>query len=212
MGFLDKAKKLAEQAKDKAGQAKDLANQARDLAQQTLDDVRGQATGSGSGGSPPAPTGTAPGRPAASRPAGAGDAQFGTPYVAGMLGRPGWRERGLPDPAAVLPIKDRDQAGVPHSTKSKIVEEPYGMGRRWAATTGSAGLFYQLYPEHYAWEPPGGKTAFAEVSGASAATLPDGRTLVFLAANARAVVLEVNGLPEGARAGLARVVATQLSS
>ncbi|HJP64805.1 MAG TPA: hypothetical protein VKA30_00715, partial [Actinomycetota bacterium] len=94
MGFLDRAKKLAEQALEKA--------------EETLAEARSKAD---------------QGR--ASSPAPAGDSRMGTPYVPGMLGRPGWRERGLPDPAAVLPITERDRFGVPHSTKSQIVAEPY---------------------------------------------------------------------------------------
>jgi hypothetical protein len=129
-----------------------------------------------------------------------------------MLGRPGWRERGLVDPAAVLPVADRDRAGVAHSVKSQIVEEPFGMGRRWSGDGRSAALFYQLYPEHHAWEPPGGKGPFPENRGASAATLDDGRALVFLGDRDLSVVLEVSGLAGEAQAALARAVAGQLAS
>src|SRR3954447_2673742 len=129
MGFLDKARKLAEQAIDKANDA--------------IADART---------STPAPESTAPSADSS------GPNALGTPYVEGMLGRPGWREKGLVDPAAVLPMWDRDRAGIPHSTKSEIVEEPYGMGRRWTAEGKSAALFYRVYPEHQSWTPPGGTT------------------------------------------------------
>lgn len=179
MGFLDRAKKLAERARDKAEEA--------------LADVRTRtATESG---------------PVASR---GPDPRWGTPYVPGMLGRPGWREQGLADPAALLPIAERDRAGLPHSTKSQILEEPFGMGRRWSSGGRSAALFYQLYPEHGAWEPPSGTAPFAEVGGASATTLADGRSLVFLGASDRRVVLELTGLDDSARATLARAVAEHL--
>lgn len=145
-------------------------------------------------------------------PATAADPRLGTPYVPGMLGRPGWRERGLTDPAAILPIADRDRAGVPHSTKSQILEEPFGMGRRWTSGGRSVSLFYQLYPEHQAWDPPGGRSPFAAVPGAAEATLPDGRSLMFLGQGNRRVVLEVDGLEDSARAALARTVAQQLAS
>jgi hypothetical protein len=138
-------------------------------------------------------------------------AALGTSYTPGMLGRPGWREKGLVDPAAVLPVKDRELVGVPHSTKSVILEEPFGMGRRWSTADRSAALFYQLYPEHKAWEPPGGRVQYPEVSGASAAHLDDGRSLVFVADHHRSVVLEVTGLDDSARATLARSVAAHLS-
>src|SRR2546423_15186874 len=100
-----------------------------------------------------------------------------------MLGRPGWRERGLIDPAAVLPIKERDRAGLPRSTKSQILEEPYGMGRRWSAGERSAALFYQLYPEHQQWQPPGGFAPLPDVAGAPGATLPPRRPPLPLAGN-----------------------------
>lgn len=180
MGFLDKAKKVAEQAKEMAGQAKDLA-----------EDLRADAAAKRDvGGGSAAPSSTS------------SDPRFGTPYVAGMLGRPGWRERGLVDPAAVLPVDERDRAGVPRSTRSEVVEEPFGMGRRWSAAGRSAGLFYRLYPEQQAWEPPDG--------AGSAATLPDGRSLVFIDAGEQRVVLEVTGIDDGARDGLARAVAGRL--
>ena len=73
MGWLDRAKKLAEQAKDKAEEA--------------IADARARS-GSGDGGD---------GGSAAPGPV---DERMGTPYVPGMLGIRGWREQGLPDPAA----------------------------------------------------------------------------------------------------------------
>jgi hypothetical protein len=189
MGFLDKAKKLAEQAKDKAEQA--------------LAEVQARQAASAGSSSSTAPAGA---------PAGSsGPAEFGTPYVPGMLGRPGWRERGLIDPAALLPIKERDRAGVPHSVKSQILEEPYGMGRRWSTSGRSAALFYQLYPEHQSWQPPGGTSPLPDVAGAAAASLPDGKSLVFIGGGDRRVVLELAGLDDSVRSTLARTVAEQLA-
>lgn len=152
MGFLDKAKKLAEQA---VSEIKQQTERARHPA--------------------PAPA------PAPADPA------FGTPYREGMLGRPGWRERGLTDPAAILPIKDRDGAGIPHSVKSVIVAEPFGVGRRWTSGDRSAGLFYRLDPDHQAYAAP---------------STEDGRSLVYIAD----VVLETKGLDEGAVAALVGAV------
>jgi hypothetical protein len=137
---------------------------------------------------------------------------LGTPYQPGMLGRPGWREQGLVDPAAVLPIAVRDQVGVPRSTKSTILEEPFGMGRRWSSGDRSAALFYQLYDEHRAWAPPGGTTPLADVGGARTGTLDDGRSLVFLDRDDRHVVVEVAGLDTTARATLVRAVTEQLAA
>src|SRR5215470_10007433 len=92
MSLLDKAKKFATQAKELAEDAMAKAKE-----QQESSDASTAA--------------------ASSTP----DPRLGTPYVPGMLGRPGWREKGLTDPAAVLPIDERDRAGVPRSTKSEIV-------------------------------------------------------------------------------------------
>lgn len=184
MGFLDKAKRLAEQAKDRAEDA--LAEvKARVPSSETT--TGGQV--------PPAPA----------------DPRMGTPYVPGMLGKPGWRERGLTDPAAILPVADRDRAGIPHSTKSEILEEPFGMGRRWSSGGLSVGLFYQLDPEHLAWEPPLGRTPFAGVPGGTETRLPDGRSLVFLGGGDRRVVLELSGLDAAAPA-LALAVNEQLAA
>jgi hypothetical protein len=218
VGFLDRAKKLRDQAKEAADQVKKLTDQ---LQQAAEDKLGGQAT-------PPSGTGdtaayTSPasggysGGAGGAGAAGAGAAskgpvEFGTPYVPGMLGRPGWRERGLTDPAALLPIRDRDRAGVPHTVKSQILEEPFGMGRRWTSGARSAALFYQLYPEHQAWQPPGGRAPLTGVAGASMAALPDGRTLVFLSGKGQSVVLEVNGLDQGTQLDLARTVAEELAS
>src|SRR5215213_491627 len=104
-----------------------MADQAREAAEGALGEARSRSGSSGGGGSARPP---------------AADPRMGTSYVPGMLGRPGWREKGLIDPAAVLPIADRDRAGVPHSTRSEIVEEPFGMGRRWRADGRAVGLFY----------------------------------------------------------------------
>lgn len=140
------------------------------------------------------------------------DPRMGTAYVPGMLGRAGWRERGMVDPAAVLPIADRDRAGVPHSTKSEIVEEPYGMGRRWTAGGLSVGLLYQLYPDQQGWEPPGGRSPVevSGISGASQATLPDGRSLVFMSDGESWVVFETRGIDDASRSDLVNVIAGQL--
>lgn len=185
MGFLDRAKKLAEQAKE-------MAEQATKAAEGALGDARGRA---GGGGTAPAP---------------ATDPRMGTSYVPGMLGRPGWREQGLTDPAAVLPIAERDRAGVPHSTKSQVLEEEFGMGRRWVAGGSAVGLYYRLYPEHRGWEPPGGRTPVEGIPGGWQASLPDGRALVFLAGGGAEVVLETRGIDDSARSDLAYAVARQL--
>ncbi len=197
MGFLDKAKKLAEQAKE-------VAEQAREAAEGALGDARARASGgggSGGGGGGGGPSGA----PTA-------DPVMGTPYQPGMLGRPGWREEGLTDPAAVLPIADRDRAGVPHTTRSEIVEEPFGMGRRWTAGDRAVGLFYRLYPDQREWAPPAGAAPMAAVEGAWEAALPDGRALVLFAAGPQQVVLETRGLDSAAGAALAGAVAAQLAA
>ena len=165
------------------------------MAEGAIKEVQSRTDQDTSTGAPPSP----PGAPA-------GSGQFGTAYVAGMLGRPGWREKGLEDPAAVLPIKARDRVGIPHSTKSEIVEEPFGMGRRWSSGGKSAALFYQLYPEQESWQPPSGRAAVNDLPGASAATLDDGRSLVFV----KNVVLETSGLDDDARESLAHVVAAHV--
>jgi hypothetical protein len=126
---------------------------------------------------------------------------MGTAYVPGMLGRSGWREEGLVDPAAILPIAERDRAGVPHATRSEILEEPFGMGRRCSAGDRAVGLFYRLHPEHRGWAPPGGSSPVTEIDGASQATLPDGRALVFLVGTDRDVVLEARAIDDSARPG-----------
>lgn len=188
MGFLDRAKKLAEQAKV-------VAEQAKDMAEGALSEARARSDASGRASAPAAT-----------------DPRMGTSYVPGMLGRPGWREQGLTDPAAVLPIAERDRAGVPHSTKSEIVEEPFGMGRRWRAGDVAVGLFYRLYPEQQSWEPPGGRTPVGGIDGAWQASLPDGRALVFLAGAGQEVVLETDGLDDSSRSDLAYAVARVLAA
>jgi hypothetical protein len=189
VGFLDKAKKLAEQAKE-------LAEQATKAAEGALGEARARSGASSGGGNGPAT---------------ATDPRMGTPYVEGMLGRPGWREQGLPDPAAVLPIAERDRAGVPHSTRSQVLEEPFGMGRRWVAGGAAVGLFYRLYPEQRDWEPPGGRTPVAGIAGGWQASLPDGRALVFLPGGGAEVVLETNGIDDSTRSDLAYAVARQVA-
>ncbi len=192
MGFLDRAKKLAEQAKG-------VAEQAKDLAEGALNEAKERAASSGGGGS------------SGGTSAVASDPRLGTAYVPGMLGRPGWREQGLTDPAAVLPIDDRDRAGVPHSTRSEIVEEPFGMGRRWRAGGRAVGLYYRLYPEHRSWEPPGGRTPVPGLEGAWQASLPDGSALVFLTGAGAEVVLETDGMDDSTRSELAHAVVRQLA-
>jgi hypothetical protein len=190
VGFLDRAKKLAEQARE-------VAEQATKAAEGALGDARARATSGGGGGSTAAV---------------ATDPRMGTSYVPGMLGRPGWRERGLTDPASILPIADRDRAGVSHTTRSEIVEEPFGMGRRWTAGASSVGLYYQLYPEHLAWEPDGGRLPVGGIDGASQASLSDGRALVFLVAGDRRAVLETRGIDDSARSDLAFAAAAELAA
>src|SRR3954453_9809600 len=136
---------------------------------------------------------------------------WGTAYVPGMLGRPGWRGQGLIDPAGLLPIKERDRLGVPRSTKSQILEEPYGMGRRWSANGRSAAVFYQLYPEHQAWQPPAALTPYPGVDDAYSVTLPDGRVLVLMRGDEdRRVVLELAGFDQTAQVALAQWMASEL--
>jgi hypothetical protein len=178
MGFLDRAKKLADQAREKAEEA--LA-EAKSKAE-TITASRGSSSGSSSG---PAPS---DGR----------DPRWGTPYVPGMLGRPGWREEGLTDPAAVLPVKAREQVGVPHTVKSEIVEEPYGMGRRWSSGGLAVGLFYQLYPDQRNWSAAGGGESH------------EGRTLTFVGEGDRRVVLETTGLGEADTEALRATVLSNL--
>ena len=174
MGWLDRAKKIAEQAKDKAEEA--------------LGEVKARTESAGEGAT--APTNV--------------DERLGTPYIPGMLGTPGWRERGLPDPAAVLPIDDRDRVGIPHGTKSEIVQEPFGMGRRWTSAGRSAGLFYRLTGDQRAWQPPRG--------GGASAELDDGRTLVFLDGGDVGVVVELKGLDAAERDALTTSAAQRLPS
>lgn len=115
----------------------------------------------------------------------------------GMLGRPGWRERDLTDPAAVLPAEARDRAGIPRSTKSEVLAEPFGVGRRWTSGYRSAGLFDRLDPDHLSWTPPMGDP-----------NLEDGRSLIFL----NDLVLEVKGLDDGAVTELTNAVRDNLQS
>ena len=86
------------------------------------------------------------------------------------------------------------------------------MGRRWSTGERSAALFYQLYPEQEAWEPPGGTAPLPEVGGGTTATLPDGRALVFLGAKKQRVVLEMTGIDASEQATLARTVASRLEA
>lgn len=191
MGWLDRAKKLAEQAKE-------LAEQAKDKAEEAVAEARARSASTGSGG----------GSNGGGRPP---DERMGTPYVPGMLGIRGWREQGLPDPAAVLPIDDRDRAGIPHSTRSEIVEEPYGAGRRWTSGERSAGLFYRLSDAPLAWKPPAGSEPDPVPGGSMAVTLEDGRTLVLPEGGPAPVVVELKGLDAGPRADLVAAVRAKLT-
>jgi hypothetical protein len=195
MGWLDRAKKLAEQAKDIAEVAKDRAEEAIADAKARTEAQRAPSGGSG-------------GSAASARPA---DERLGTPYVPGMLGVRAWREEGLPDPAAVLPIDDRDRAGIPHSTKSEIVQEPYGVGRRWTSGGRSAALFYRLSDQHLAWQPPAGAAPDPALGGVPAVTLDDGRTLVLPEGGPAPVVIELQGLDAGPRTHLVAAVREKLA-
>ncbi len=188
MGFLDDAKKVLAQAKQKA-------EQTRERAEEALADARARSRPAGTAG----------------RESSVPDVPGGTPYVPGMLGRSGWRERGLADPAAVLPAVDRAWAGVPAGTRSQVVEEPYGMGRRWSAGYRSIALLYQLHPDHEAWQPPAPTQPLTGLPGATVAELPDGRSLVFTGGPGRRTVLEVAGIPAADRDSLARVAAANLA-
>ena len=183
MGFLDRAKQLAEQARSKAEEA--LAEVSKRTAAMSR-----------------SPGATAP-------PGAPSDPRMGTPYIPGMLGRPGWRERGLADPAAVLPVAARDRVGVLHSTKSQIVAEPFGVGRRWSSGGRSAGLFYQMDASQRDWQPPLGSAPLPDVPNAWMASLPDGTSLVFLGGGGNRVVLELKGLDD-ARTELIHAVLGQL--
>ena len=76
------------------------------------------------------------------------------------------------------------------------------MGRRWTAGERSVALFYQLYPEHEEWTPPGG--------AGNEATLDDGRHIVIIGGDQR-VVLETNGIDEAGQAALALAVSNSLA-
>ena len=86
------------------------------------------------------------------------------------------------------------------------------MGRRWTTGDNAVGLYYRLYPEQVAWDPPGGRSPVGGIDGASQATLPDGRALIFLVREDRSVVLETRGIDDSARSDLAFTVAAQLAS
>lgn len=195
MGWLDRAKKLAEQAKD-------IAEVAKDRAEEAIADAKARTE------APPASSGESAGSAAPGRPA---DERMGTPYVPGMLGTRGWREQGLPDPAAVLPIDDRDRAGIPHSTRSEIVQEPYGVGRRWTSGGRSAALFYRLSDQHRAWQPPAAAAPDPALGGVPAVSLDDGRTLVLPAGGPAPVVIELQGLDAGPRTDLVAAVQAKLA-
>lgn len=72
------------------------------------------------------------------------------------------------------------------------------MGRRWTEGVRSVGLFYQVHPDHRAFNAPEGRSTY------------QGRTLVFLGRGDQAVVLETAGLDDGETASLAQEVAANL--
>ncbi|HET7486749.1 MAG TPA: hypothetical protein VFJ85_02390 [Acidimicrobiales bacterium] len=172
--------------------AKKLAEQALDVAKEKAEEARRRAESS---------------KPVAPPP----DDRYGTPYVPGMFGQPGWRELDLVDPAGILLIGERDRAGIPHSTKSVLLEEPFGMGRRWTSGDRSAGLYYRLTPEQRAWEPPS-PAPYPGVHGAVGATLDDGRTVVLFGNGQVEVVVETSGLDAGTVAALVSSAAAELRS
>jgi hypothetical protein len=129
MGFLDRAKKLAEQAKEIAGDAVEKAKEMRAERQ-------GQST------APPTWTSA-------------------TPYESGAFGAPAggvaapvtdlrvrWVWLNLPDPAAVLKSGERARFGIPTSTKSDVVQESYGVGRRWNTGSSSIALLWMVDDDH----------------------------------------------------------------
>jgi hypothetical protein len=191
MGFLDRAKKLAEQAKD--------------LATEAVEKARAQSSSSDAADGDGAP---------------ASDPAFGTP--AGAIGD-AWKNLGLPDPAAVLPAADRDRHGIPSSTKSVVVREAYGVGRRWVNGEKSAGLFWLIDPD----APPSAASGTgdrwsadrpadaSDVSGvgdaAYVADLGDGHRGVFVREGSVACVVEVAGLDDDAATDLARATVGRMT-
>ena len=198
MGFLDRVKKVAQQAKDFA---EDQIEQ-RQQQQASSDAAPVSAGGGGSDGGGGGGDG-----------GGGGPVVFGTP--AGELGEK-WKAVGLSDPAGVVPPKARDVAGVPKSTKSAVVSESYGIGRRWTAGNKSIGVFWLIDPANPPAEPTGTGARFDALRTGEAKDVPDigegayvldlgsGRHGVFVKNNGIAVVVEVAGIPREAAMQLAQ--------
>jgi hypothetical protein len=188
MGFLDRAKKLAEQARD---MATDAVEKVKEQQQQR----------------------------AANRPeeaAAPGGSQYGTP--AGPLGER-WKSIGLMDPAGFLPPYERDKYGIPKSTKSAVVSERWGIGRRWTAGDKSVALLYLIDPADPAtsarqtaerWGNVRTATAVDVAGvgdGAFITDIRDGKRGVFARAGNIGYVVEFVGIPDDAAIDLARSAA-----
>jgi hypothetical protein len=199
VGFLDRAKKLAEQAKEMANEA--------------VDKVKEQQAASKASSSAPASSGSS----SSSAP---GSAGYGTP--AGEVGER-WKSLGLADPAGVLPPKTRAAHGIPTSTKSAVVAEAWGVGRRWSAGDRSVGLLYLIDSgsppasadatgERWTAARPADAETVADVGdGAYAAPAGDGREGVYVRAGAIGFVVEFAGIDRADAAAMARVAAGQLA-
>ncbi len=182
MGFLDRAKKLAQQAK---GFAEDQVEKRRDHDEAAPD------------APPPADTGGPRSEPRAPKP-------FGTP--SGALGER-WKSLDLGDPAGVVPPKARAAAGVPTSTLSEVVKERYGIGRRWSAEGKAIGVLWLIDPDNQPDDASATGERFATLrdaqaeevagigDGAYVARLGDAREGVFVTLGGRGVVIEVSGIP-----------------
>jgi hypothetical protein len=182
--------------------AKKLAQQARDLAGDTMERTR-QATDRDS---------EAPAR----TPSGSGE--FGTP--AGPLGEQ-WKRLGLADPAAMVKLVERERVGVAGSTKSVVVQESYGVGRRWSADGKSIGFLWLID----ATSPPADSRATgahwqalrdpgaADVGGLAGdgyvKDAGEGRRGVFVRAGDMGFVVEVSGLGDDVAVDLARGAARE---
>jgi hypothetical protein len=204
MGLLDRAKKLAQQAKDLAGDA--------------IDRTTSPQPSPGGYEQPPGapPTAAPPPGAAASAPV-----VFGTP--AGPVGE-SWKRLGLLDPAGVLKATERDRAGVPKSTKSEVVMEPYGVGRRWSAGGRAIGFFWLI--DNAAPPPDAAATAmqWAALRGPEGVDVPGvgdrayirdaggGRRGVFVRAAGKGFMVEVTGLPDEAAVDLAKAAAAEAAS
>src|SRR6266508_637684 len=200
MGFLDRAKKLAQQAKEFAG----------DQIEQRRQPQGTQTEGeSPQPGAPTAPTGEAkqPKPP-------------GTP--AGELGER-WKKLDLPDPAGVVPPKVRQGAGVPRSTHSEVVSEPYGIARRWTDEGKSIGVFWLIDPDAQPSTAEATSARFDALRGEGAEDVPgigDGayitdlgndRRGVFVRAQDRGLVVEVAGSDHEAAVELAQAASAYVT-